>query len=268
MNIVPDIKNQEYLKKAYLEEGKSTYKIAEECGVNKSTAYYYLKKSGLIGIKSEDIRVKVDEKLFRIDNPIFCYYAGLVSADGYLDTKYHRVVLRMKNEDWNEMFQRLRNYFKLSSEVKVYRTVGYSGEIDMCDLTISSQKLLDTLKELNITHNKKDLKRRFPDMNKLSDECQEMYIRGLMDGDGTLYSRGELRILEESEEMVGAIIEFLKHKFSIECKMYNQKTNTGKDCKYISIKGKKCIEVLNWLYRNELDYKLQYKYVTYMNIEQ
>lgn len=267
MNIIPDIKNPEYLRKAYLDEGKSTYTIAEECRVTKSTAYYHLKKNGLIGIKSEEIKVKVDETLFSINDPVFCYYAGLVSADGYLDLKYHRVVLRMKNEDWNEMLNKLRDYFKLSSEVRVYRTRGYSGEIDMCDLTISSKKLIDTLKELNITHNKKDLKRRFPDMEKLRDECQEMYMRGLIDGDGSIHASGWCSILEESKEMMDAIGRYIKEKYNIEFRERKVETNNGKQCIEFFINRANTKKMLDALYKHNLNYKLDYKYRRYLSLQ-
>lgn len=259
-----DKERYEFVKNEYLGLGKTNAQLAEEWDLPSSTVYNILKYHGLIGTKLAEKITTSNEELFDIHNPIFCYMAGLISADGYIDEKYHRVCLRM-NVDAREILERLRLYFRVSNPVAEYTTMtGFNGKDrnePMYDLTISSKKLLDELGKLNIHGRKKDLLVRFPDMSMLSDECQEMYMRGLWDGDGTSRTTCTATdILEESELMIDAISNFLLNKLNIHCRYVPVRTYHS-----IRLSCKDGVVFYNWLYRHNLDCCIKYKYINYIN---
>lgn len=249
--------NYNFVYAEYIQNGKSTYTLAEEWQLPKSSVYSILKFHNLIGIKITDRINSCEESKFNIKNPIFCYLAGLISADGYIDNANHRVVIRMNYNDWYLMLNKIRDYFSISNTVKEYSGKGgYANGYRMADLTISSVKLIDELAKLRIVGRKKDLGVRFPNMDMLSDECQEMFMRGLIDGDGCIREdNGGLSILEESDLMMEAIRTFINNKFSLDYEFYS----TTK-YKSIYIWKKDTISIYKWLYRHNLEFKLEYKY--------
>lgn len=250
----PEIVYQEYIVNK-----KSVLKLADEWGLPKSTVYQLTKEAKLVGIKLADKITYCNEVKFDIADPIFCYMAGLASADSYIDESNHRVVFRM-SEQAKEVLEYLKEYFEVSNAIKAYNTTGYSGKTTMYDLTISSQKLIDTLASLNITGRKKDLGVRFPDMAQLSDECQEMYIRGLWDGDGAVYNNKlYTSILEESQLMIDAIKEFLENKLKL-----NVRYESSRKFPSIYISGSAVLTFYNWMYRHNMDCKMGYKYNRYL----
>lgn len=260
-------KNKEYLENEYLLKGRSTYDLAKEWNVGPSTIYYHLKKNGLIGIKILDKITTVDESKLDIQDPVFCYYAGLVAADGYLQHEFHRVCLRMKKETSYDTLLKIKEYFNASTNIATYDSYGcgYKGSIIQCDFTLSSNKLMEELSILNITHAKKDLTRRFPYMEMLSEECQVMFMRGLFDGDGSIH-KGQVSLLEESHEMIEAIVEFIENKLGIEVNVGYRVTDNNKECMYLSIHRNSCRKFLDWLYSCHLDFKLDYKYERYLSL--
>lgn len=256
------LNNPDFVKHEYLELNKTTVQLSEEWGLPKSTVYNITKKLGLVGVKLADKVTYCNEDKFNINDEIFCYLAGLVSADGYIDEKNHRVMLRM-NIDAKEILERLHDYFEVSNPVAPYSgDGGYTQGYTMYDLTISSRKLLDELRKLNIYGRKKDLLVRFPDMSKLNDVQQEMYMRGLWDGDGTSYTNRRITdILEESHLMINAIGNFLKLKLGIDS-YYD--TNT-KGFPKLNIRTRYWSTFYDWLYRHNLEYCIEYKYKNYLN---
>lgn len=249
----PEIVYQEYIVNK-----KSTYQLADEWGLPKSTVYQLTKEAKLTGIKLAEKLTSCNDTKFDIQDPIFCYMAGLASADGYLDEKNHRLVLRMA-VGAKEILHYLHDYFEVSTPVTPYK--GSKSEFNvrdrvMYDLTISSRKLLSVLASLNIVGRKKDLGVRFPDMSKLSDECQEMYMRGLWDGDGAAIKNSwSTSILEESKLMIDAIKSYLELKLGL-----NIRYSDSSGYPSIQFSGDNAKTFYSWLYRHNLDCKIQYKY--------
>lgn len=252
--------NPKVVYEEYIVKGKTIGQLSVEWDLPKSTVYNIVKSVDLVGIKQADKITSCNEKLFNVQNPVFCYLAGLISADGYIDEKNHRVVIRM-SVDAKDILEKIKQYFDVSNDVAEYSGVGgYTIEHTMYNLTISSEILLDQLRKLNVYGRKKDLLTRFPDMNLLTDECQEMYIRGLWDGDGTIRNTGVTSIFEESEKMVVAITTFLQNKLSMECTVKPRIRDNrliGYDMYSTNITGR---IFYKWLYRHNLDIKIDKKY--------
>lgn len=250
--------NKELVYREYIVNKKTTQQLSEEWGLPKSTVYNILKNLSLVGLKSN--KTTCNEDKFNIKDPVFCYLAGLVSADGYIDNKHHRVLLRM-NEDARCILNKLKIYFDVSSDVAEYSgDGGYTQGYTMYNLTISSTKLIEELGRLNIRGRKKDLLDRFPDMSILTDECQEMYIRGLWDGDGTIRNTGVTSIFEESKKMIYNINNFLINNLGMECHVNPRIVEDkliGYDLLSTNNSGR---YFYKWLYRHNLEFKIEVKY--------
>lgn len=255
--------NPDLVYNEYIIQGKTNATLAEEWGLPSSTVYNIIKKLGLVGMKFVDKITSCDESLFNINNPVFCYMAGLASADGYIDEKNHRLVLRM-NEDAKEILEKIRVYFKVSNSIKVYTgSGGYTHGYIMYDLTISSKKLLEELKKLNLHGRKKDLNIRFPDMTKLTDINQEMYMRGLWDGDGTIRKDNMTSIFSESKLTIEAIYKYMRNNIGLNVEITPRvEHNTGRIIGYdLTSDSKSGIKFYNWLYRHNLEIKMESKYL-------
>ena len=78
-------RTKEYLQTEYIENNRSESNIAKEWGIDPKLLHYYIKKNNLVGIKNRR-KYTVNENKFSMNDPIFCYYAGLIVTDGYIDT--------------------------------------------------------------------------------------------------------------------------------------------------------------------------------------
>ena len=260
--------NRDLCFNEYITKNRSTYDLADEWGLSKSTVYSIMKYHGLIGNAVKDTKTTSDEDKFSIENPIFCYLAGLISADGYISDQYHRVQLRLVVE-CRDILDKLAAYFNISNGVKLYHTKGgFADGREMADLTISSKKLLDELAKLNVSGVKKDNNLRVPDFNTMTDECQEMFIRGLWDGDGwgrIIDDKYDLAIFVPSEMTADALVDFFSTKLGVNMSVSKKFNDNGILIGYtLKTTTSYCVEVIaTWMYKSNLDYKIEYKYNKY-----
>lgn len=254
--------NKEFVVEQFSIDGNTYQKLANDWGMPVSTVYNIIKYHGLIGTRKEAILTKCNEDKFNINDPIFMYYAGLVAADGYMDGAHHRVVVRMA-ESVRDVLNILSQYFEVSSGVREYTAKsGYSTGSKLVDLTISSKKLLDILNTLNISGRKSDGNNRFPDMNNLSEDAQRMFIRGLWDADGTVYTN-RMSIFIPSEHTTVSIYKYITAKFGNDIRM----TERIKDCTVIgydmSINNGQ--NILDWMYVGYPLVRIESKYIRQFN---
>lgn len=201
--------NVEYLKHEYLDRRRSISDLAKEFGISDKLMYYYLKKYELT-VKGSTTNSVVNESKFDWKKPVFCYYAGLVITDGFLDFKNNRVSVRVNNRGSKRVLRSLRWYFQSSTPVRVYSNNN--------DLTIHSKRLFEVLAKAGIKDKKdvrtfdKDFILSLPEINK----C--LFFRGMLDGDGNIH-RGKFRIAMKSGKMIDALICSVNELFGFDCEM-------------------------------------------------
>ena len=188
----------EYVRYEYIDCNKSYAKLREQWGMSNGAVYKVICHLGLNSIKIKDKLTTCDESKFTLDDPIFCYYLGLIATDGYYDIKYHRVVTQMSGQAIN-VLEYLADYFKVSSGVRRYeKNGGFGGFNIIYDFTISSTKLINILNKYTICCKKEDgsriIKREY--LKGMSQECLGMYFRGIWDGDGTIIYSNSGSLLE------------------------------------------------------------------------
>ena len=87
---------KELLYSLYIVQDKSERAIGEEFGIWEGKVDYWVRKWGFNFKKSDPDRV-FNLKHIDKEDPVFCYYAGLIATDGYLDYKNKRISLRCNN---------------------------------------------------------------------------------------------------------------------------------------------------------------------------
>lgn len=239
-------KDKKYLKKRFITERKTVQFIADECGVSKSTIETYLKRYSL---KRGNIKHTINEDSVDTTSPIFNYYAGLIATDGYLDKKVKRVSIRNKNLGCDKVFERLKDYFEFTGNVRVYR--------ECYDLTITSKWLIRGLKALGISPLGK-IHNEFPDL--FYDEyCARMYLRGILDGDGNIKTTGIFRITLSNKSFLDDMSEYLNDTLGLN-------TVVKPDRKYWKIemtKGDSKL-FLDWVYTGYDEFRFLDKYYRYL----
>lgn len=127
-------------------------------------------------------RYSFDETAFRtIDDSETAYWAGLLLADGYIydhpDCKSTCVSLSLKKEDKAHV-QRFKDFLSAENPVVEH---GHLAEI-----TITSAELCTNLAEYGIVSGKSQKEQEIPEMDA---GLHQHFLRGLWDGDGSLFYR-------------------------------------------------------------------------------
>lgn len=239
-------KDKEYLYEEFIVKRKFVRDIAKDCNVSISTVENYLKRYGL---KRGNIKYNVDESKFSKNFPEFCYYAGLVSTDGYLSKGVARVSVRCKNLGCKEVFENLKAFFSYSGEIKCYR--------ECYDLSITSHKLREELSNMGVSSEGK-INNSFPS-SFYSEDCARMFFRGLLDGDGNIKTSKVFRITLSNRSYLEGFSSFLNSYLGLS-------TVVKPDRKYWKIemlKGDSLI-FLSWVYQGFPSYRFLDKYYRWL----
>ena len=260
-------RTKEYLQTEYIENNRSESNIAKEWGIDPKLLHYYIKKNNLVGIKNRR-KYTVNEDKFSMNDPVFCYYAGLIVTDGYIDTKNHRVSLRVKNEGSKEVFDSLIEYFEYSGSQSIYRGCN--------DLTITSNVLVDKMKLFGVKSARKTYDLKFPKLMSGNEDCQRMFCRGLLDGDGNIHYKistytnkpvgGQFRIVTASREFIEGLIRFINKKFEFNYSVSIAKIR-GVEYPKLEMKVEDSMKFYDWVYERYEDFRFTDKYTKYQELK-
>jgi len=135
--------------------------------------------------------------IFKKINNLSCYWAGFIMADGGVYKNTLRIELDTKDRCHLEQF--LKD-IKSDAPIRTNRTCVY--------IAVNSKEIVESLRDnFNIT-TKKSLTAMPP---KLSNEKHIIaFITGLIDGDGSIYERGDTGIYQLGFTGTRSMCEFLK----------------------------------------------------------
>lgn len=180
---------------AMYENGLSTYVIARETSVPKSTVLKRLRHMG-VNLRNLSDRVRkyrFNHGFFSEFSPQPCYWAGLLAADGNVSRHRHpKIRLGLKTEDEPHLVKFAK---ALEYDGRIYRQPSYSV------IVLSSDRMADDLSnKFGIVPNK-SLVIRPPTL--LSDAMVTHFVRGYIDGDGSFVrTRPQLNIVGTKEMML------------------------------------------------------------------
>lgn len=192
----------------------------------------------------------------KIDNQNKAYLLGLLYADGCVKNK--QLTLKLINED--------RYLLEF-----LCKELGYDGKFifipsikksqkDRCSVTISSKKLCETLTKHGCMPNKTYLL-NFPSQETISNELMPHFLRGFMDGDGSIRLTRESSYLNFSGtfDMIQGIATVIKKKFGFVGNIYNIYSHKNCGVQIFYCKVKEIIQILDWLYRDATYFMLRKK---------
>ena len=259
--------NKEYLYNEYIRKNRTEQSIADECGISVKLLHYYIQKFSLTHIKSRR-KYTLNESKFTLLDPVFCYYAGLVITDGYIDYKNHRVSLRLKNDGSFEMLSALKQYFEFSGEIKQYG--------GCFDLTMTSDVLLTKMSMFGAKEPNKTYTLRFPKLLSKNEDCKRMFLRGILDGDGNIHTHkskytgkivgGQFRIVTASEAFIAGLVRFINKQFNFN---YTVGKAIVKDVVYpkLEMRTADSLTMYDWIYNGFDNFRLRDKYLKYQQLK-
>lgn len=258
----------------YRDNNLSLRKIQEKYNVNRHKVAKILEEKGIKTTKGNHYRYNLhDFDYFEIiDSHAKAYFLGLLMADGYITDNSKRYGedkfgISLQIDDL-PIIKSLKKHLKATNDIKTYTEYkGYSkdGGSTYARLILNSQKTVDDLIDKGVVK-QKTLIKRFPSASKVPEEFVYSYLRGYMDGNGSIVLRktktqglkGELSFTT-SEYFAKSLERFG------ECSIYKDKRANAW---YVSFYNKSSMKILNKMYEHSTeDTRIKRKYNKYLKIK-
>lgn len=255
-------------------EGNSLREVATISGYSRTFITKIFNENNLVRRTNKENSRKyyLNDNYFNIiDSSEKAYWLGFIAADGYITTKRQgegqKLGITLSDKDHNHL-DKLNICLESSYPVNVYNasTSNYSQDSVFCRLLISSDSMITDLKSLGIIENKTfDLK--FPTNEQVPDMYIIDYIRGYMDGDGSI------SFCTQGYKTPSCLIGFTGQKdflLSIQKVLNIDVRMTTKDnmTYQFNIGGNnQCLNLLNKIYENSTENsRLDRKYNKYLEL--
>lgn len=233
-----------------LSEGNTYEQIANQLGCKKHQigllVRKYIKNSGKYSNS-------INENWIKDDNPLFWYFLGIFSSDGHYGD-FNEVDLYQKDQKYLKDLQLLFNHTG-----KLY------GDKKCGTLRLNSAILHHKLEELHFTSDKRYTA---PFVKAPTNELQWYFIRGLFDGDGSLYfnytsgvfENTNFQICTGSLDMVTGLQIFFKEN-NISYQTYERISEANNKYWQVSIRSSEGIlKIKELMYNNNFKFCLRSKY--------
>ena len=253
---------------------RSIAKTSAKYGINKKTLARYLKERNIEIIANKGA-YPIDESVFeKIDTEEKAYWLGFLYADGYVAANSNQVGLGLALCDIAHL-EKYKSFIKWEGEIKVYKEHQFGSkdnhnkkgeEMYNCKVIITNEKIHRDLVNLGCVPNK-SLILQFPTEDQVPKEFQVAFIRGYVDGDGTLglypHSKKNPR-LEESLLIVGTKPFLEKVQEVLGPGYLMQKKNCNEHTYRLGYSTMKAFKAADIMYKNATVY-LDRKYNIYIN---
>ena len=256
------------------------------CLKHNMSSYYMgklLKENGLKFRKNVLQETTVDDFFNNIDNEIKSYLLGFYVADGSI-SQNNRLTISVAEKDIEIIYMFKNNispHYKITKiKSKENKKTGFISK-PMCKISISSKEMCQKLRDLGIGENK-TYNMSF-NLDIIPDNLFVHFIRGLFDGDGTVYcgvsekkvnnKNGEIKvykslncnwsIISHNHKFIEDLFYKIKNLYGIECNIINDKRGN----KLLMINKKS--DFIKWreiLYGNA-NYFLERKKTKYYNFD-
>jgi hypothetical protein len=175
--------------------GLSAAKVALKLGINKKSVLRWIPKNIKRSVKDYDLGNERNHNFFQnVSSEEQAYFLGLITADGSI-SKTGALGLGLKEED-SYIIELFRNLLSPNAKISSsLRTKIYKGKTVISKanyIVITSKQYLEDLNQYDIVPNKTYCDIRLPNLNP---NLMNHYIRGLFDGDGSVYICGKYKNL-------------------------------------------------------------------------
>ena len=253
------IPTRELLYDMYIKNDMSERKIAEILNIGEGKVDYWVRKYGLNFKRSNPDKVFNLKNIDRHD-PIFCYYAGLIATDGYLDYKNKRISLRVNNEGSYEVLNNLKAYFDYIRPVCVY-----AGKNN--DLSIPNSCIFKELEIMGIFGDKNNRSFSMNWYSLSNEECRKMFLRGVLDGDGNIKRKcGEFRIAMKSKSFIENLLAIFNTCLSNKYLLKYGTNSSGNKYPLIELHVADSVAFYEFVYSGYERFRFTDKYNKFLNI--
>lgn len=193
-----------------------------------------------------------NESFFETPNKANSYWAGFIAADGYVDEDKNILSITLSSKD-KEHLEQIKNCLNSDYQLRLGKVFLHktNKEYDTNGFHFASEQTVSDLNRNWGIHQKKTSSIRFP--QNLSEENKKSYLCGYIDGDGSIVVLGQKRNKLQlsicgNEEFLNGVVLFLKDNgIKIVNNIYRSKGIYN-----FSVNGKKAIEILDFLYDEEI----------------
>lgn len=240
---------------------KSIKELATQFNLDRHTLSKALQFRGFISNKHG--KYFIDSKIFnKIDTEEKAYWLGFLYADGCI-TEDKRgnfgVELTLKESDYNHLVK-----FKefLSSEHKIY----YRANVKAYRIIFKDKEISNDLINLGCIP-RKSLILKFPTKEQVSDKFLKDFVRGYVDGDGSIYTSTNCNRNYYGFSLLGTreFLEGLIPRLGLPTRNLYIKNTGAANNYFISYTGNYCIQLLDFLYK-DCKIVLNRKYEKYLEI--
>lgn len=248
------------------DSGVGCYKIARIYKCSASSINNLLKQEGIQTQKTSNNyrKYNLNENYFEvIDNEFKAYFLGLIYSDGCISRTSLRLSLQEEDGYILDKFLKV-----IESESKLYDVIPKKESHKNQKLvSISNIKLVNDLFKLGVTK-KKSLTIKFPNDEQVPEEFLNHFIRGIFDGDGSVFKYERLingkKYIESGVSIISSN-NFIKGLSNTLNFGNTYITNNGKNS-YLSFKKKiDLIKIFNYLYKDSTIH-LTRKYSKFLEI--
>ncbi len=196
--------------------------------------------------KSQD-KYYLNYNFFSEWNENVAYIIGLIAADGHL--RYHSSKNNSNSLELELSASDIDILNKICSLLETNKPLIYNKVKNTYKLSISNVKIIEDLISKGIPYKNKTTSICFP--TNMPTKYNKDYIRGIMDGDGSIYTersnnRLHLQFLG-SKSMISSIQKFIPIDITdlTIIDLYDSHS-----CYKLSVSGKRALEILTWLYKD------------------
>ena len=255
---------------------RSISRLADKYGINRKTIVKYLNERG-IEITNTHGKIPFNENSFDvIDTEEKAYWLGFMYADGYISSKNNQIGLQLAIKDI-EHLQKFNNFLNYSRGMTITDSHQFGSEdkfnkngelMQMVRTVITNEHMWKALNNVGCVPNK-SLILQFPDESIFkSKDLIRHFIRGYVDGDGTLgvYPHSKTNPnLEASLLIVGtkSFLEGIQNYLNIKGFLM-QKPSCNENTYRLGYSTKKAEQVADILYKDASIY-LTRKYNIYIS---
>lgn len=255
-------------------DGNSCYKIAELVGLSPATVHKILKDND-VKTRSNKVnsrKYKLNENFFSaIDNERKAYWLGMMYADGYVilnkngKNRYGQkyVCLSLEISD-KEHVCKFVNDINSNYDVKEYKAETNFSKYTYARVQITSSVMFDSLVEKGVTERKSNVL-TFPDYNIVPKHLMRHFIRGYVDGDGSLIIDSGNRLtlsVQGTEQFLTGLMQHLK----INRKLEYRYVEDARGCYIRFGKTSHLEKVIDYLYKG-CNVCLERKYNKYVEMK-
>ena len=198
-------------------------------------------------------KVKINSKIFSsIDTEEKAYWLGFLYADGYVSDR-NEVSLELSLKDKEHLIS-FNTFIERQREIKID---SFRARCLFKDTNISND-----LKSLGVLP-RKSLILTFPTYEQVPKRLLRHFIRGYIDGDGSIYISGKnlfISVLGTKE----FLIQLIKEIQMPERKLYKKRKDNNSNCWFFMYSGENCKKLIEYLYSNSKIY-LERKYNKYLD---